>query len=80
MGNSAKYFRLCYIAVWFLTASGQVSGNFNYAISSTGATTSTLTLSGTVSGGQITGSWTVTGSSAECSGSGTFTMTPMPAV
>jgi hypothetical protein len=59
--------------------SGQVSGNFNYVISSTGATTSTLTLSGTVSGGQITGTWTVTGSSAGCSGSGTFTMTPMPA-
>jgi len=59
--------------------SGQVSGTFHYVISSTGTTMSTLTLDGKVSNGQITGNWTVTGTTAGCSGNGTFTMTPMPA-
>jgi hypothetical protein len=59
--------------------SGQISGKFNYVITSTGDTINTLTLNGTVSGGQITGTWTVTGNSAGCSGNGTFTMIPMPA-
>jgi len=59
--------------------SGQVSGTFHYVISSTGTTISTLTLDGKVSNGQITGKWTVTGSTAGCSGNGTFTMIPMPA-
>jgi hypothetical protein len=31
-----------------------------------------------VSGGKITGTWTVTGATGGCSGNGTFTMTPMP--
>jgi len=55
---------------------GQVSGTFHYVITSTGATVNTLTLDGMVSGGQITGNWTVTGASGGCSGTGTFTMIP----
>jgi hypothetical protein len=57
---------------------GQVSGAFHYVVTSTGATVNTLTLDGTVSGGQISGTWTVTGASGGCSGNGTFTMIPMP--
>jgi hypothetical protein len=53
---------------------GQVTGAFHYVVSSGG--TAVLTLNGTVSGGQITGTWTVTGS-VGCSGKGTFTMTPV---
>jgi hypothetical protein len=57
---------------------GQVSGQFHYVVSSTGTTVNTLTLDGTVSGGQITGTWMVTGATVGCSGNGTFTMIPMP--
>jgi hypothetical protein len=57
---------------------GQVSGKFHYVVSSTATTIDTLTLDGTVSGGQITGTWMVTGATVGCSGNGTFTMTPMP--
>ncbi len=58
---------------------GQVSGHFHYVVSSTDATMSMniLTLDGTVSGGQITGTWTVTGT-VGCGGNGTFTMAPIP--
>jgi hypothetical protein len=56
---------------------GQVSGTFHYVILSTGAEVNTLTLDGTVSGGQITGTWTVTGATASCTGNGTFTMNPV---
>ena len=56
---------------------GQVSGKFHYVVSSTATTVNTLTLDGTVSGGQITGTWMVTGATVGCSGNGTFTMTPM---
>jgi hypothetical protein len=56
---------------------GQVSGQFHYVVSSTGTTVNTLTLDGTVSGGQITGTWMVTGATVGCSGNGTFTMIPM---
>jgi hypothetical protein len=56
---------------------GQVSGAFDYVVTSTGATVNTLTLDGIVSGGQITGTWTVSGASGGCSGNGTFTMVPM---
>lgn len=55
---------------------GQVSGTFNYVVTSTGDTVNTLTLNGMVSGGQITGTWTVSGASSGCTGNGTFTMTP----
>jgi hypothetical protein len=56
---------------------GQVSGSFNYVITSTGAQVNTLTLHGTVNNGQITGTWTVTGATANCTGNGTFTMNPV---
>jgi hypothetical protein len=56
---------------------GQVSGSFNYVVTSTGAQVNTLTLHGTVSGGQITGTWTVTGATANCTGNGSFTMNPV---
>jgi hypothetical protein len=56
---------------------GQVSGTFHYVVTSTGAEASILTLNGTVSGGQITGTWTVTGASESCTGNGTFTMNPL---
>jgi hypothetical protein len=55
---------------------GQVSGGFNYMITSTGATVNTLTLNGIVNNGQITGNWTVSGASGGCTGTGTFTMIP----
>ena len=56
---------------------GQVSGKFHYVVMSTGVEVNTLTLDGTVSGGQITGNWTVSGATANCSGFGTFTMNPV---
>lgn len=56
---------------------GQVSGSFHYVIMSTGVEVNTLTLDGTVSGGQIRGTWTVTGATANCTGNGTFTMNPV---
>jgi hypothetical protein len=55
---------------------GQVSGAFHYVVTSTGATVNILTLDGLVSGGQITGTWTVSGASGGCSGNGIFTMIP----
>lgn len=55
---------------------GQVSGQFHYVIMSTGVEVNTLTLDGTVSGGQITGTWTVTGATANCTGNGSFAMNP----
>jgi hypothetical protein len=57
--------------------SGQVSGTFHYVIMSTGVEVNTLTLDGTVTGGQITGTWSVTGATANCTGIGTFAMNPV---
>jgi hypothetical protein len=57
--------------------SGQVSGAFQYIIMSTGAESNTLTLNGKVNGGQITGTWSVMGATANCTGTGTFTMNPV---
>jgi len=59
------------------TFNGQVSVKFHYVIMSTGVEVNTITLDGTVSGGQISGSWTVSGATANCSGFGTFTMNPV---
>ncbi|MGA8764543.1 MAG: hypothetical protein WB562_16870 [Candidatus Sulfotelmatobacter sp.] len=56
--------------------SGQVSGAFQYTITSTGAEVNTLSLNGTVNNGQITGTWTLSGAGSGCSGNGTFSMTP----
>jgi hypothetical protein len=55
---------------------GQVSGTFQYTVETTGVEKNTLTLNGMVSGGQITGTWTLSGATANCSGNGTFIMTP----
>lgn len=56
---------------------GQVSGTFHYVVMSTGSEVNTLTLDGTVSGGEITGTWSVSGATQNCGGSGNFTMTPV---
>ncbi len=56
---------------------GQVSGKFHYVIMSSGVEANILTLDGTVGGGQITGTWTVSGATANCTGNGTFTMSPV---
>jgi hypothetical protein len=52
---------------------GQVSGSFQYTIK--GAEGNILSLNGTVSNGQITGTWTLSGAIG-CSGDGNFTMIP----
>jgi hypothetical protein len=56
---------------------GQVSGSFQYVITSTGSPVNTLTLNGTVTSGMITGTWRVTGATGGCTGNGTFTMNPV---
>ena len=58
---------------------GKVSGSFHYVIMTTGVEANILTLDGTVSGGQVTGTWSVSGATANCAGNGTFTMTPTAA-
>lgn len=53
---------------------GNVAGTFGMTISTTnGSSPNSLKLQGTVNGGTITGTWTLSGSSA-CSGNGNFTM------
>jgi hypothetical protein len=56
---------------------GQVSGAFHYVVMSTGVEVNTLTMDGMVSGGQITGTWQVSGATVNCTGSGKFTMNPV---
>lgn len=53
---------------------GVTSGGFQMNIQSTGASTNTLALQGTVSNNTITGTWNLTGVTAGCTGSGNFTM------
>jgi hypothetical protein len=54
---------------------GVTSGGFQMNIQSTGATVSNLlTLQGTVNNNTISGTWTLTGTTAGCAGSGNFTM------
>ena len=55
---------------------GNVNGTFGMTITSGTPSGNTLTLSGTVNGGTVSGTWTLTGSLG-CTGSGTFTMTKM---
>jgi hypothetical protein len=45
----------------------------------TGTTTgsNTLTMQGTINNNTVTGTWTLTGLTSGCSGSGTFTMNKM---
>lgn len=54
---------------------GDVSGAFAMTIQSASPSGNTLTLNGTVSNNQITGTWTLTGPG--CTGNGTFTMNKM---
>jgi hypothetical protein len=56
---------------------GQVSGKFHYVVTSTGTAVNTLTLDGTVTAGVISGNWSVSGATANCTGNGTFTMNPV---
>jgi hypothetical protein len=58
-------------------SNGQVSGKFHYVIMSTGVEVNTINLDGKVSAGQIMGTWTVSGATANCAGTGTFTMNPV---
>jgi hypothetical protein len=55
---------------------GNVSGQFGMSVLSGSPGGNALTLTGTVSGGTISGTWTLAGS-AGCSGSGKFKMTKM---
>lgn len=53
---------------------GVTSGGFQMNIQSTGGLSNVLTLQGTVQNNTITGTWTLTGTTAGCTGSGNFTM------
>lgn len=54
---------------------GVTSGGFQMNIQSTGTgTNDLLTLQGTLQNNTINGTWTLTGNTSGCSGSGTFTM------
>jgi hypothetical protein len=55
---------------------GNVNGTFGMTITSGSPSGNVLTLNGTVNGGTISGTWTLTGS-AGCTGTGNFTMTKM---
>jgi hypothetical protein len=60
------------------TSGGVATGTFQLTITSGSGNTNgsnTLTLEGTLNNNSITGNWTLTGTGAGCSGSGTFTMT-----
>jgi hypothetical protein len=52
---------------------GNVSGKFDFTINSGSPAGNVLALSGTVNGGTITGTWTLTGG-VGCTGNGAFTM------
>ena len=56
---------------------GNVTGTFEMIITTMfpGATNNVLTLQGTVTGGTISGNWTLTGGTG-CSGNGTFSIQP----
>ena len=54
---------------------GNVEGTFAMTIQTTGVEKDQLTLQGTVSNGKITGTWSLTGTLASCTGNGNFTMT-----
>jgi hypothetical protein len=54
---------------------GNVSGKFQLNVNSSDPDTAALTLTGTANGNTISGTWMLTGGTANCSGNGTFTMT-----
>jgi hypothetical protein len=53
---------------------GVTSGGFQMNIQSTGSASNLLTLQGTVSNNKISGTWSLSGTTSGCSGSGAFTM------
>ena len=53
---------------------GVTSGGFQMNIQSTGSSNNLLTLQGTVSNNTISGTWSLSGTTSGCSGSGQFTM------
>jgi hypothetical protein len=53
---------------------GVTSGGFQMNIQSTGSSSNLLTLQGTVSNNTISGTWSISGTTSGCSGSGQFTM------
>ena len=55
---------------------GNVQGKFGMTITSGDPSGNVLTLTGTVNGGTVSGTWLLTGG-ASCNGSGNFTMTKM---
>jgi len=55
--------------------SGVTAGNFEYTVQSSNPSGNVLTMTGTLNNNTITGSWTLTGVTSGCSGSGNFTMT-----
>jgi len=75
----------CFSSAASQTGSFVLSGNFNgnitgaFQLTVTSATPSgnTLTLQGTVNNNAITGTWTLTGLTPGCTGSGNFTLTRM---
>jgi len=75
----------CFTSAASQTGSFVLSGNFNsnitgaFQLTITSATPSgnTLTLQGTVNNNAITGTWTLTGLTPGCTGSGNFTLTRM---
>jgi hypothetical protein len=56
------------------TLNGVTSGGFQMNIQSTVSSNNQLSLQGTINNNTISGNWTLTGTTAGCSGSGTFTM------
>jgi hypothetical protein len=73
----------CFISGASETGSFSVSGNFNGSVTgsfgmnlqSGNPSGNTLTLQGTLKNNAVSGSWTLTGVTAGCSGTGSFTMT-----
>ncbi|HWY58226.1 MAG TPA: hypothetical protein VNZ03_27420 [Terriglobales bacterium] len=56
---------------------GNVTGTFQLTITSGTPPGNTLVLQGTVNNNTITGTWTLTGLTSGCTGSGNFTLTKM---
>jgi hypothetical protein len=56
---------------------GNMTGAFQLTITSGSPAGNTLTLQGTVNDNTIAGTWTLTGVTSGCTGSGNFTMTRM---
>lgn len=56
------------------TLNGVTSGGFQMNLQSAGSSSNQLSLQGTINNNTIGGNWTLTGTTAGCSGSGTFTM------